>query len=71
MANGFRSTSKLIGLALAVIGAGLAFWGYQQSGSVSAQMTEAFTGSASDKVMTLYIAGAASLAVGLYLLIKR
>ncbi|HEU0290436.1 MAG TPA: DUF3185 family protein [Burkholderiales bacterium] len=70
MANGPISTLKIIGIALVIAGVGLAFWGYHLSGSVGSQVTQAFTGSASDKVMTFYIGGAASLVVGLYLLIK-
>ena len=71
MAQGPISTMKIIGIALVVVGLGLAFWGYRLSGSVGSQVTQAFTGSAPDKVMTLYIGGAVSLVVGLYLLIKR
>lgn len=71
MAKSPISTMKIIGIALVVGGLGLAFWGYQSSGSVGSQVTQAFTGSATDKVMTLYIGGAVSLVVGLYLLFKR
>jgi uncharacterized protein DUF3185 len=71
MANGPISTLKIIGIALVIAGLGLAFWGYQLSGSVGSQLTQAFTGSATNKVMTLYIGGAVCLVVGLYLLIKR
>jgi hypothetical protein len=49
----------------------LAFWGYQSSGSFGSQVSRAVTGSATDKVMTLYISGAVSLVVGLYLLMKK
>jgi len=62
---------KSIGIALVVIGIGLAFWGYQMSGSIGSQITQTITGSHSDKVMTLYIGGAASFVVGLYLYIKK
>ena len=64
-------TTKVIGIALVVVGLGLGFWGYRMSGSVGSQVSQAFTGSASDKVMTFYIGGAVSLAVGLYLLMKK
>ncbi|WP_394707301.1 DUF3185 family protein [uncultured Desulfobacter sp.] len=46
---------------------GLAIWGYQLSGSVGSQITQATTGSNTDKVMTFYIAGAISFVVGIYL----
>ena len=64
-------TTKIIGIALVVLGIGLAFWGYQSSGSFGSQVSRAVTGSATDKVMTLYISGAVSLVVGLYLLMKK
>lgn len=71
MAQSAAYAMKIIGIALAVAGVGLAYWGYQLSGSVESQLSEAFTGSATDKVMALYIGGAVSLVVGVYLLFKR
>lgn len=62
---------KIIGLILIVIGCGLAIWGYQLSGSVGSQITQAVTGSETDKVMTFYIAGAVSFVVGIYLFVKK
>ncbi len=62
---------KMIGIALVVLGLGLGFWGYKESGGFGSQVSKAFTGSATDKVMTLYIGGAVSLVVGLYLLMKK
>jgi len=61
---------RIIGIALVVIGLGLAFWGYRLSGSVGSQLTQAFSGS-DTKVMTFYIIGAVSFVVGIYLLVKR
>ena len=71
MAMGSASTIKIIGIILLVVGAGLALWGYQLSESIGSEITQAVTGSETDKVMTLYIAGAASFVVGLYLFIKN
>jgi hypothetical protein len=71
MAKKSQSTTKPIGLALMVIGAGLAYWGYQMSGSVSSQITQAISGAASEPVMIRYIGGAASFFVGLYLFLKK
>ncbi|HEY5140808.1 MAG TPA: DUF3185 family protein [Methylococcales bacterium] len=71
MANSSMATTKIIGIALVVIGLGLVCWGYRLSGSVGSQITQAVTGSDTDKVMTFYISGAVSLVVGLYLFIKR
>lgn len=65
------SGTKIIGIALMVAGIGMAAWGYQLSGSVGSQITQAITGSDTDKVMTLYIAGAVSFAVGIYRFISK
>lgn len=71
MANGSHSMKKIIGIALVVIGLGLAFWAYRLSGSVGSQVTEAFTGSPTDRVMTFYIGGAVSFVVGLFLIFRK
>ena len=65
------ANKKIIGIVLAVVGAGLAFWGYRLSGGFGSQLSSAFSGSPSDKVMMFYIGGAASLAAGLFLLFKK
>ena len=65
------ANNKIIGIVLAVVGVGLAFWGYQLSGGVGSQVSQAVTGSPTDKVMIFYIAGAASLVAGLFLLFKK
>ena len=71
MANGSAFTMKIIGIILVVVGVGLAFWGYRMSGGVGAQISQAVSGSPTDKIMTFYIGGAASFLVGLYLLFKK
>lgn len=71
MAKGSGNLMKIAGIILIVVGGGLAIWGYQLSGSVGSQITEAVTGSETDKVMTLYIAGAASFVAGLFLVVKN
>jgi len=70
MANGSTSSMKILGIALVVIGGGLAFWGYHLSEAVGSKFTHALTGSYSNQEMTFYIAGAASLIVGLFLTLK-
>jgi len=70
MAKSAISAAAIIGIVLVVAGLGLAFWGYQLSGSFTSQITEVVTGSETDKVMTLYIGGAVSLIVGAYMLIR-
>ena len=64
-------TKKIIGLILVVAGIGLAYWGYRMSGSLGSQLSQAFTGSPTDKVMACYIGGAVSLVVGLFLLVTK
>ena len=65
------SNMKIISIVLVVLGVGLAIWGYQLSGSVGSQITQAVTGSDTDKVMTYYIVGAISIVVGMYLFKKN
>ena len=61
---------KIAGIALIVIGLGLAVWGYRLSGSFGSQVTQAFSG-ADNKVMMAYIGGAVCFIVGLYLFVRR
>lgn len=71
MAKGSGINIKIISIALLVIGVGLALWGFQLSGSVGSKITQAITGSDTDKVMTFYILGAVSFFIGLYLFKKN
>ena len=71
MATSSTSITKIAGIALVIIGLGLVYWGYQNSGAIGSQISETFTGSPTDKVMSLYISGAASLVVGLYLSFRK
>ena len=71
MAKRSKSKIKIISIALMVIGIGLAFWGYEMSGSIGSKITQTITGSHADKVMIFYIGGAVSFIVGLYLNIKK
>ncbi|ALC15699.1 hypothetical protein DSOUD_0913 [Desulfuromonas soudanensis] len=66
-----QSASKIIGLILLVGGAGLAFWGYQMSGSLTSELSKSLTGALPDEVMYRYIGGAVSAAVGAFLLVKK
>lgn len=64
-------TMKIIGIVLAVVGIGFAMWGYQLSGSVGSQVTQAVTGADTDRVMNYYIFGAVSFVVGVFLFRKN
>lgn len=71
MAKESGSTIRIVGIALIVLGIGLAVWGYRLSGSMGSQITQAVTGSDTDKVMTYYIAGAICFVVGIIITVKR
>ena len=66
-----KDTNKLLAIILIVAGAGIAYSGYTLSGAFDSQVSQAFTGSASDGVMIRYIAGAALIAGGLFILFKK
>jgi len=63
--------TKIGGIVLIVVGLGLAYWGYEESGSVASSLNQAFSGSPSDNVMIKYIAGAASTAAGAFLFMRK
>ena len=63
--------TKIGGIVLIVVGLGLAYWGYEESGSVGSSLNQAFSGSPSDNVMIKYIAGAASTAAGAFLYMRK
>lgn len=64
------STTKIIGLILMIAGAAIAFYGFQMSESVSAQVTKSVTGSFSDKVMWHFVGGAVAFVAGVLILKK-
>lgn len=61
MANRPAFPVKLIGIALLIVGMRLAYWGYQISDSISAQITETITGSlvtaTIGAIILLYVVG--------------
>lgn len=63
--------NKLLGLVLVVVGAGLLYWGYSESQSVTSQVSEAFSGSPLDRVMYKYIGGAVALLAGVYIFFRK
>ena len=70
MAKVSKSTLKMAGIVLLILGAGLVIWGFKESGSFGSQLASAVSGS-DDDVMMLYIGGAISLAVGAFLYFKK
>ena len=66
-----KSTAQLIAITLMIIGIGLTYWGYNISGGLESQFSQALTGSSSDNVMFRYITGVTSFAVGLFMFFKK
>jgi hypothetical protein len=66
-----KTLIRIVGLILLIGGAGVAFWGYQLSDSLTAQVTKSLTGALPDAVMYRYIGGAIAGVVGLFLLAKK
>ncbi|MEW6999031.1 DUF3185 family protein [Colwelliaceae bacterium BS250] len=64
------ATNKIISLILLIIGAALAYWGYQSSQEVGAQFSQSITGSFSDEVLASYI-GSTACFVGAYVFKKK
>lgn len=62
---------NLLGIIFIVVGAGLGIWAYQQSEGLESQLSSTLTGSHSDNVMMLAIGCAASLAIGIFLVVKK
>ncbi len=58
------------GTALVALGAGLAVWGYRDSQSVAHRVADALGSGVSQEVLVLYLAGAACLAVGVFLIFR-
>jgi len=70
MSENNSSVETALGLALIVIAAGLAWWGYQISETLTVQLTSTISGSLPDQVMYRYIGGAACGVAGLFLVLK-
>lgn len=62
---------KLLAIILVVLGAALIIWGLNMSGSPANEVSRALTGSSMDEVVFRYIAGAVSLAAGLFLFLRK
>lgn len=70
MSTNSKTLVTIIGLVLLIGGLGVAFWGYQMSGSFAAQLTKTINGALPEGVMIRYIGGAISSVVGLFLLTR-
>ncbi|MFT6896249.1 MAG: hypothetical protein ACJA13_000650 [Paraglaciecola sp.] len=63
--------TKILALALIVLGGVLIFFGFNQTTSPLGEMSEALTGSYTDETMQYLIGGAVAAVVGLFLMYKR
>lgn len=61
----------LLGVALLVGGLILLYFGYNASESITEGVTEAVTGSYSDKTMYFLVGGAVASVVGLVMLVRK
>lgn len=58
--------SRGVGVLLIIIGAGLLVWGYKESSSITADLSNLFSGQPTDKAVWYVIGGAAALLIGLF-----
>ncbi|MDH5300832.1 MAG: DUF3185 family protein [Gammaproteobacteria bacterium] len=65
------SGKKLLALILVTIGVALAGWAYQLSQTLSARLTQTFTGGMDSQVMYLLIAAGVCLVAGLFLSARK
>ena len=63
--------NRQIGVILLVAGIGLLIWGFNLYGAFSSRVARVFTGSPTDKTMTILILGGICTALGLFQLIRK
>lgn len=71
MGSEHNAVVKGLGLVLLAGGAGVVWWGYQMSGSLTAELTRAISGALPDAIMYRYIGGGVSCLLGLFLLTRK
>jgi hypothetical protein len=62
---------KLLAIILIVLGAALIIWGLNLSDSPANEVSRALTGASMDRVVYRYVAGAVSVAAGLFLFLRK
>lgn len=70
MSSNNSVVTKALGLALIIIGVGLAYWGFHLSETLAFKLSAKISGSLPDEVMYRYIGGAACGVAGLFLTAK-
>ncbi|TVS17794.1 MAG: DUF3185 family protein [Gammaproteobacteria bacterium] len=63
--------SKIIGIALIIVGAIVLYFGYNASQSVAEQLSETLTGRYTDDTMLYFIGGAILVVVGLIFTVRK
>lgn len=63
--------NQAIGIIALIVGAGLLFWGYQESQSYGNQFSRALTNKFDTTTMVLFIAGAACCGFGAFSLFRK
>ena len=63
--------NKIIGLVLLLVGVVLLYFGYQAYQSVGSEISQALSGTPTDKAMVLLIGGGVTTVVGLVFLLRR
>lgn len=59
-------TGQIVGIALIAIAVGLGYWGYQESQSLSSQISSRLSGDMDTTVIALYLAAVACAVGGLF-----
>lgn len=70
-AENVNTAVHVAGLALMVVGVGLAYWGYQLSGSLTSQLTKTVSGMFPDEVMYRYVGGSVCWLAGIFMLYRK
>jgi len=62
---------QALGIVALIVGAGLLFWGYQESQGFGNQLSRTLTNKFDTETMILFIAGAACAGFGLFSLFRK
>lgn len=63
--------TKLLGIALVVVGAFLIVWGYNESQTVGSHLNRMFSGAETERTLLYYIGGGVCLVAGILALVRK